>query len=82
MKKRKCVEESTESEVTVDDETCRAGPSVTKTPNCTCKSKSFRSYHDSLWFTCSDEFGSKPKCVICGNELSTEYMVPRKRKDI
>lgn len=86
IKKRKCVEEATGSEVMIDDEPNSAGPSVCpkKTLAGASKSKPRRSYQDSylaLGFTwCDDELGPKPKCVVCGTELSNEAMVPSKMK--
>lgn len=66
--------------MTDDDQPCCAGPSVAKTLTCASKSKPFRSCHDSyleLWFTwCDNEFGPKPKCIICGKEVSIESLVP------
>lgn len=48
------------------------------------KSKPRRSYQDSylaLGYTwCDDKLGPKPKCVVCGIELSNEAMVPSKMK--
>lgn len=88
--------ESEENEVRVESEYSCAGPSrksdmtglrSVKTMTGTSKSsrsKSFRMYNDSylgLGFTCCDsENGPKPKCVVCGLELSNESMTPQKMK--
>ena len=86
IKKRKCDEEASGSNVMVDDERNSAVPSVdlTKTMAVASKSKPRRSYQDNylaLGFTwCDDELGPKPKCVVCGTELSNEAMVPSKMK--
>lgn len=82
-----CTGPSRESEVAVESESSPSGLSVVRTRTRGSKDspgKSFRLYNESylgLGFTrCDDEFGPKPKCVVCGIVLSNESMTLMKMK--